>query len=108
MTHVRYEDLTAVVMKSYNLLGYNAVQSVESQSTFRRRHVPQKRRLTFNGMHGIISQKLELFINYLSLEDSDSTRCAEHCHFQINGFRPIKSDLVGSGKYCKIFNTFFA
>jgi hypothetical protein len=28
----------------------------------RRRHVPPKRRLTFNGLHGVISQKIELFL----------------------------------------------
>jgi hypothetical protein len=28
----------------------------------RRRHVAPKRRLTFNGLHGVISQKIELFI----------------------------------------------
>jgi hypothetical protein len=27
-----------------------------------RRHVPPKRRLTYNGLHGVISQKMELFI----------------------------------------------
>jgi hypothetical protein len=27
-----------------------------------RRHVPPKHRLTFNGLHGVISQKIELFI----------------------------------------------
>jgi hypothetical protein len=26
------------------------------------RHVPPKRRLTFNGLHGVISHKIELFI----------------------------------------------
>jgi hypothetical protein len=26
-----------------------------------RQHVPSKRRLTFNGLHGVISQKIELF-----------------------------------------------
>jgi hypothetical protein len=68
-------------------LGYNAVQSVESQRLFRRnifpssqvpascwffawfilrpgrqRHVSPKRRLTFNRLQGIISQKIGLFI----------------------------------------------
>jgi hypothetical protein len=27
-----------------------------------RRHVPQKRQMTFNGLHGVISQKIELFV----------------------------------------------
>jgi hypothetical protein len=31
-----------------------------------RRHVPPKRRLTFNGLHFVISQKIELFYIYLS------------------------------------------
>jgi hypothetical protein len=29
-----------------------------------RRHLPPKHRLTFNGLHGIISQKIELFYIY--------------------------------------------
>jgi hypothetical protein len=42
-------------------LGYNAPQPVERQPAIRRRHVPSKRRLSFNGLNGIISQKTELF-----------------------------------------------
>jgi hypothetical protein len=30
----------------------------------RRRYVPPKRRMTFNGLHGVISQKTVLFINH--------------------------------------------
>jgi hypothetical protein len=31
-----------------------------------RRHIPPKRRLTFKGLHGVISQKTKLFLNGLS------------------------------------------
>jgi hypothetical protein len=64
-------------------MGYNAVQSVESQPMFRRnvcyllhddfllrlifdpengRDVSMKRRLIFNGLYGVMSQNIELFI----------------------------------------------
>jgi hypothetical protein len=32
-----------------------------------RRHIPPKRRLTFNGLHGIVSQKIELFTKWAIL-----------------------------------------
>jgi hypothetical protein len=70
--------------EEYHLLGYNALKSVESQPAFRRnisppssglknkrtrnqrestcRYVPLKPRLTFNVLHGVISQKTVLFI----------------------------------------------
>jgi hypothetical protein len=38
----------------------------------RRRHVPPKRRLTFNGLHGVISQKTEPFIT-TALRTSNTT-----------------------------------
>jgi hypothetical protein len=62
--------------EEYYLLGYTAMQSVKSQLTFRRnispppsisnnrrwiRYIPLKRRLAFNGLHGLISQKLVFF-----------------------------------------------
>jgi hypothetical protein len=47
---VGFEVLTEVVIKSYFLLGHNALYSAESQL------------LTFNGLHGIMPQKIELFI----------------------------------------------
>jgi hypothetical protein len=31
--------------------------------------------LTFNGVHSVISEKIELFLNYLSLEDFGATSC---------------------------------
>jgi hypothetical protein len=74
--------------EEFCLLGYNAVYFVGSQPTFRMNvlacclrhagfllvclayssterflpHVPPKRRLTFNELHGVISQEIELFI----------------------------------------------
>jgi hypothetical protein len=86
--HAGFEVLTAVI-KDNTLLGYNAVQSVESQPTFRmnispptsgsknkpsfplsgfilrpqrwRRHALPKRPLTFNGLYGDIAQKIVRF-----------------------------------------------
>jgi hypothetical protein len=72
-------------LEEFYLLRYNAVQSVDSEPTFgttarlhfhgRRisqvrnqlgirwgRYVLPKRRLTFNGLHGVIFQKIESFI----------------------------------------------
>jgi hypothetical protein len=76
-------------MDEYHFLGYNTMFSVEGQLTFRRkisprasyhllphwflsclihrrwrwrRYVPPKRRLTFSGLHGFISQKIVLLI----------------------------------------------
>jgi hypothetical protein len=48
-------------------LGYNTVESIENQhvaSIFRdeEQDVHPKRRLTFNGLRGVISQKIELSI----------------------------------------------
>jgi hypothetical protein len=71
-----------IIFEEYYLLGYNVV---ESQPTFRRNispptcfhsgflfgkffdpedggDVPPKRRLIFNGLYGVISQKIVLFI----------------------------------------------
>jgi hypothetical protein len=50
-----------------------------------RRHVPPKRRLTFNGIYGVVSQKTEHFIihycfnltNFLLMSDSDKI-CHSH------------------------------
>jgi hypothetical protein len=38
-------------------------------------HVPPKRRLTFNGLHGVISQKIELFIT-TAVRISKPTECS--------------------------------
>jgi hypothetical protein len=49
--------------KEFYLPSYNAVESVERRfGGICRRYFPPKRRLKFNGLHGIISQKTELFI----------------------------------------------
>jgi hypothetical protein len=76
--------------KAFRLLGYNALQSIESQPTFQRtllaascwflswlilrpwrqrRHVPPKRLLAFSVLRGVISHKTEL-----SLITSNPTR----------------------------------
>jgi hypothetical protein len=64
--------------EDFYLLGHNAMYSIESQPMFQwsmsqffawlilkpwrwRWHVPPKHRLAFNGLHGVISQNLELF-----------------------------------------------
>jgi hypothetical protein len=52
-TDVGFEVFTAMVMSmEYQLLGYNAVRW--------RRYDPPKRRLTLNGLQGVISQELIL------------------------------------------------
>jgi hypothetical protein len=78
-----YSILRRIGNEEFQLLGYNPVQSVESQRTFRSnmsppssgmkskptlqpgiwggRLVPAKRLFTFNGLHRIISQKIEIF-----------------------------------------------
>jgi hypothetical protein len=84
----------SVAFEEYHLMGYNAVQSVECQPMFRRnksspssvphlffanfllslffrpwwwrRYVFPKLRLTFNGLHGVISQKMVHFKLILS------------------------------------------
>jgi hypothetical protein len=33
------------------------------------RHVPPKRRLNFNGIHGVVSQKIELFLQFGNTAD---------------------------------------
>jgi hypothetical protein len=43
--------------EKFYLLAYNAIQAVESQPT-----CSTKTLVTFNGLHSIMSQKIELFI----------------------------------------------
>jgi hypothetical protein len=52
---------TCLIIEEFYLLGYGAMSSIESQPTFLE-VVPPKRWMTFNGLHGVISQKIELFI----------------------------------------------
>jgi hypothetical protein len=82
---IQFKALTVAVLKSCNLLGYNAVQFHENQPTFRRnishaasmlvsclffflwlwrwrRHVLPKRLLTMNWLNGVISQNVEFFL----------------------------------------------
>jgi hypothetical protein len=53
-------EVMAVVIKKY-LVGYNTLQSTESQPTFWRKMLPPP-----SGLHGVISQEIELFTNKLS------------------------------------------
>jgi hypothetical protein len=87
-------DFIFISHEEYQLLGYNAVYSVECQSTFRRnmlagfllklflrpwrwrRYFPLKRRLTLNVLQGAISQKLILFIT-TAVKTSNPT-CISH------------------------------
>jgi hypothetical protein len=46
-----------IKLEESHILGYDTLYSVESLQMFWR-----KRRLTFNGLHGVISQKIGLFI----------------------------------------------
>jgi hypothetical protein len=92
--HVGSEVLTAVVTKFY-LLGYNDMESVDKSPDVSEEHVASilrvkekakptcfiysstlkmeamcdsRHRLTFNELHGIISQKTELFIHGTSFQ----------------------------------------
>jgi hypothetical protein len=57
--------------EQFSLLGCKSIWSVESQPTFRKNISPlssgskKKRRLIFSGLHGVISQKIEVFINII-------------------------------------------
>jgi hypothetical protein len=47
-------------MKRY--LGHNAMRPCGSQMALRKRYVPTKSRVTSTRLHGVISQKTEIFI----------------------------------------------
>jgi hypothetical protein len=73
----------------------------------RRRHIPPKRRLIFNGLHGVISQKTEPFIT-TAVRASDPVYCtvmlAIHwaiysCNFPFTWGRNF---LCSSLKYCHV------
>jgi hypothetical protein len=57
-----HTNATFLFPEEFYLLGYNAAQSVERQTTIRRSISSPKRRSALNGLHGIISQKTEIFI----------------------------------------------
>jgi hypothetical protein len=71
-SHVNFRFILPWYSEHFSLLGYNAFWSVDSEPMFRRnmsagwkRNMPRKkseRQLTCNGLHGDISQKIELFI----------------------------------------------
>jgi hypothetical protein len=56
--HIGFEILRVVVMKNFAFC--NFMRSGESQQTFQTEH-SLKRQLTFSRLHGVISQKTELF-----------------------------------------------
>jgi hypothetical protein len=67
--------------EAFYLLGYNALQTVESQPAFRSLHVPTKRRLTFNRLHCVISEKIDLH---------------NHCCENLKSYSFILSVITGS------------
>jgi hypothetical protein len=100
---------TIVSAEEYYLLGYNALQSVESQPMFRRntfpplsgsknksipvwkqvaRQFPPKRRFVFNWIHGVISQKTVLFIT-TGVRTSNPTTALVLCEIFLP-LRPLK------------------
>jgi hypothetical protein len=60
---VGFEVLTVVVMRSSILLGVMPCSPFEVNQ-----HAPPKRRLTTNPLHGITSQKIEIFNLYYAPE----------------------------------------
>jgi hypothetical protein len=88
------------------------VYSVESHPTFRRamllpssgseyktrRHVPPKRRLTFNGLHGVISQKTELFIT-TAVRTSNPTQSLFILRIIGNALTPGRFKIKEGGAY---------
>jgi hypothetical protein len=74
-------------LRRSHLLGYNAIQSVECQPMFQRQRFPPRRELTFNGLHAIISQKMQFFIQHnISIrtsEDKSMFSADEPCHFEL-------------------------
>jgi hypothetical protein len=71
------------------------------------RHVPQKRRLTFNGLHGVISQKIQHYIMYCfpfcsCFEQTAQNECIveKTCQFYLINFNNFRSNLVS-----RIINT---
>jgi hypothetical protein len=61
LNYVGFEVLTAVVMKSMIFWDITPCRW--------RRYVPPKSRLTFNGLHGVISQKMVFFSFTLVLHE---------------------------------------
>jgi hypothetical protein len=63
-------------------------------STWRwRRHIPQKRRLTFNGLHGFISLKTELFIT-TAVRTSNPTRIVWYSGPSTAAFHLMKCSVI--------------
>jgi hypothetical protein len=64
------EHINSILSSAFRLLVYCLAYS----STVKMEAIPHlKRRLTFNGLHGMLSQKIELFI-IKAVRTSDSTR----------------------------------
>jgi hypothetical protein len=100
--------------EEHYLLGYNTMQFAESRATFRRNiafifrvevathfrvdallglfdpeggDVSRKRRLTFNGLHGVISQKIVFFVRVYELV---LTNLASNVFIQRRNLLPLK------------------
>jgi hypothetical protein len=67
ITQVRNQSLLCLPSISYWLLARLILQPWK-----RRRHVPPKRRLTFNWLHGVISQVIELFVSYYLINEMNA------------------------------------
>jgi hypothetical protein len=66
----------------------------------RRRHVPPKRRLTFNGLHCVISQKIELFLT-TAVRTSNPTWLYQFGLLQVANLGvKITGLMVTSGSFC--------
>jgi hypothetical protein len=66
-----------------------------------RRHVPRKRWLTFNGLHGVISQKTELYIRKIT-SDAGQRMCGT-IGFAINAHQrqwPLQNNKESNSKTC--------
>jgi hypothetical protein len=75
-----------------------------------RRHVPQKRQLTFNGLHGVISQKIEFFTThrYENSNFMSKTNVKQNIFWEFRFPRWWCGYLLGCDtlQHCRWFSTF--